>query len=210
MGCPCSLFFLSFRVRVNAQPVRAGRPGLVRIRVSTRTALRADQVTCRILLEFDIKRRSHRQIIVENLDPGRCSRRSAGGRPSQQPQRRTLVRPDSFCHTAGESARKRRLWGHQGAQFRIEAYNAFKHVNLGDPITDVDNWVGRGKSRDWHAFSWVGSCPSADESNPRPAKGVPVPLFPSCRSDSVPPRVSFQRAWRVPPAISAPVPFFLT
>jgi hypothetical protein len=30
-------------------------------------------------------------------------------------------------------------------QLRVEAYNAFNHVNLGDPITDVDNWSLLGK-----------------------------------------------------------------
>jgi hypothetical protein len=30
-------------------------------------------------------------------------------------------------------------------QLRLEAYDAFNHVNLGDPITDVDNWSLLGK-----------------------------------------------------------------
>ncbi len=30
-------------------------------------------------------------------------------------------------------------------QFRLEAYNALNHVNLGDPIVDVDNWSHLGK-----------------------------------------------------------------
>ena len=30
-------------------------------------------------------------------------------------------------------------------QLRVEAYNAFNHVNLGDPISDVDNWSFLGK-----------------------------------------------------------------
>lgn len=30
-------------------------------------------------------------------------------------------------------------------QFRLEAYNAFNHVNLSEPVTDVDNWTYLGK-----------------------------------------------------------------